>query len=202
MNPGLHAQVRDPGVLVQVAFTLHPPLLVRHSFTPHTHPCGAHVADRAGVAVVARGTVGCVGLEHIRLRGCMQPRGTGRWVQVTPTQWSTPTQSPPVQMSPTVFGLPSSHTERFDRTVPLHTPAVDVVHLSFCVHELPSSHAAPAFDRYTHRPVFGLHPLAVWHWFGAMQTTAGTPTHLPAWQASLFVQALPSLHAAPSGLFV
>jgi hypothetical protein len=33
VKPALQTQVRDPGVFEQVAFGLHPPLLVRHSST-------------------------------------------------------------------------------------------------------------------------------------------------------------------------
>jgi hypothetical protein len=36
------------------------------------------------------------------------------------------------------------------------------------------------------------------HWRGAWQTTA-VPVQTPAWQLSLVVQRLPSLHVVPSG---
>ena len=39
---------------------------------------------------------------------------------------------------------------------------------------------------------------ATWHWSEAAQTTGLPLTQLPAWQASVWVQALPSLQAAPS----
>jgi hypothetical protein len=50
-------------------------------------------------------------------------------------------------------------------------------------------------------------PLAVsqvptsWHWSLAVQTTGFPPAHEPAWHVSVRVQALPSLHVVPSGLF-
>ena len=37
LKPPLQVQVREPGVLVQVAFTLQPPLEVKHSLTS-VHP--------------------------------------------------------------------------------------------------------------------------------------------------------------------
>ena len=39
-----------------------------------------------------------------------------------------------------------------------------------------------------------------WHWSGAVQTTGFAPVQLPAWQVSVCVQALPSLHAVPFAL--
>src|SRR3989442_1398430 len=41
---------------------------------------------------------------------------------------------------------------------------------------------------------------ATWHWSEAVQTTGLDPVHVPLWQVSVWVQALPSLHALPSGL--
>ena len=51
-----------------------------------------------------------------------------------------------------------------------------------------------------HAPLVGLHVPAEWHWSKASQATGLAPVQLPAWQVSLCVQALPSLHAAPSAL--
>jgi hypothetical protein len=38
----------------------------------------------------------------------------------------------------------------------------------------------------------------LWHWSCALHTTGLLPVHVPVWQVSLCVHALPSVHAAPS----
>src|SRR6266852_752248 len=48
-------------------------------------------------------------------------------------------------------------------------------------------------------PVIGSHEPAAWHWSAAAQVTGFAPAHVPAWQVSVRVQALPSSHALPSG---
>src|SRR5438132_14086674 len=48
-----------------------------------------------------------------------------------------------------------------------------------------------------HTPVAGLQVPGSWHW-SAVQTTGFAPTQLPFWQASVCVQASPSLQAVPS----
>jgi len=118
-----------------------------------------------------------VGLEQRPVLGSQVP-AAWHWslaAQVTPTQWSTPAQTPAVQTSPAVFGLPSLHTEPFGWTVPLHTLAADPVHWSFTVHVLPSSHGEPRGRT--------------------------VPLHTPAADAvhwSFCVQVLPSSHADPA----
>src|SRR5207245_2456486 len=82
--------------------------------------------------------------------------------------------------------------------VPVHTPARQV---SVRVQALPSSQAAPsAFAGLEHVPVAGSHEPAAWHWSAAAQTMGFVPVHVPAWQVSVRVQALPSLQEAPAGL--
>src|SRR5947207_731343 len=49
-------------------------------------------------------------------------------------------------------------------------------------------------------PLAGSQAPATWHWSSAVQTTGFAPTQLPAWQESLWVQASPSVQAAPSAL--
>ncbi len=44
----------------------------------------------------------------------------------------------------------------------------------------------------------GSHVPATWHWSLAVHTTGFEPTHVPLWQVSVRVHALPSLHAVPS----
>src|SRR6185295_8614546 len=51
-----------------------------------------------------------------------------------------------------------------------------------------------------HTPVAVLQAPASWHWSSGEQTTGLEPLQEPAWQASVCVQALPSLQVAPLGL--
>src|SRR5207247_9298858 len=80
----------------------------------------------------------------------------------------------------------------------MHVPAWQV---SVRVQALPSSQVAPlGFAGLEHVPVAGSQVPATWHWSAAAQTTGLAPVHVPAWQVSVCVQALPSLQEAPSGL--
>ena len=82
---------------------------------------------------------------------------------------------------------------------PVHVPAWQV---SVCEHALPSLQAAPlALFGLLQTPVPVLQVPASWHWSLASQTTGLAPVHVPAWQVSACVQALPSLQAAPLALF-
>jgi hypothetical protein len=82
--------------------------------------------------------------------------------------------------------------------VPPHAPAL---HTSPWVQASPSLHGVPlAIGGLPHWPVVGLHVPATWHWSCAEHVTGLAPTHEPAWQVSLCVQAFPSLHADPSAL--
>src|SRR5438093_304092 len=72
---------------------------------------------------------------------------------------------------------------------------------SVCVQALPSSHGAPSsLAGLLQTPVAGLQAPAVWHWSAAVHVTGLAPTQMPASQASVCVQALPSSHGAPSSL--
>jgi hypothetical protein len=78
---------------------------------------------------------------------------------------------------------------------PTHAPAWQ---LSLCVQALPSLHAVPfAAAGLEHCPVVESHVPATWQESLAVQVTGLAPTHAPAWQLSLCVQALPSLHDVP-----
>jgi hypothetical protein len=80
--------------------------------------------------------------------------------------------------------------------LPVHTPTW---HVSVCEHALPSLQLVPSdFAGLEHAPVAGLQDPAVWHWSGAAQVTGLAPVQVPAWQVSVRVQALPSLHEVPS----
>jgi hypothetical protein len=82
---------------------------------------------------------------------------------------------------------------------PLQAPAWQV---SVWVQALPSLHAVPlALLGLVQTPVAGLQVPALWHWSSALQVTGLPPLQAPAWQVSVWVQALPSLHAVPSAAF-
>ena len=71
-------------------------------------------------------------------------------------------------------------------------------HVSVCVHELPSVQPVPSFAAgFEQTPVPGLHVPATWHWSSAVQVTGFAPVQIPAWQVSVWVQELPSVHDVP-----
>ena len=82
---------------------------------------------------------------------------------------------------------------------PVQTPAW---HVSVWVQALPSLHAVPfgalGFEQV---PVAGSQVPATWHRPLAVHVTGFEPEQTPAWQVSVCVQALPSLHAVPFGAF-
>src|SRR5580765_9101712 len=85
--------------------------------------------------------------------------------------------------------------------LPTHEPPWQV---SVCVQALLSLQAVPLGFGVAaeHIPVSGLHVPGSLHWSPLVQTTGLLPTHAPAWQVSVCVQALLSLHAVPFGLGV
>jgi hypothetical protein len=81
---------------------------------------------------------------------------------------------------------------------PVQAPAWQV---SVCVQALPSLQAVPfALAGFEQMPLAGSQAPAVWHWSGVAQVTGFVPVQAPAWQVSVWVQALPSLQVVPSGL--
>jgi len=79
--------------------------------------------------------------------------------------------------------------------VPVHVPLWQV---SVCVQALLSLHAVPfVATGFEQDPVLVLHVPAVWHWSLAVHVTGFAPVHVPLWQVSVCVHALPSLHAVP-----
>jgi hypothetical protein len=77
---------------------------------------------------------------------------------------------------------------------------IPVWHESVCVQAFPSLHAVPlAAFGFEHAPVPGLQESVVQALL-SLQFTGFAPTHTPAWQPSLCVQASPSVHADPSAL--
>jgi hypothetical protein len=81
--------------------------------------------------------------------------------------------------------------------VPEQAPAW---HVSASVQPLPSVQLAPfGFAGLEQTPVAGAHVPALWHWSLAVHTMELLPVQTPDWQASVKVQAFPSLHPVPFG---
>src|SRR5439155_1557321 len=167
---------------------------------------------------------GFAGLEHVPVAGLQVP-ATWHWSAAAQTTGLVPVHTPARQVSVRVQAVPSSqaapsgfaglehvpvagshepaawHCSAAAQTtgfVPVHVPAWQV---SVRVQALPSSQVAPSgFAGLEHVPVAGSQVPAAWHWSAAAQTTGLVPVHVPAWQVSVRVQALPSLQEAPSGL--
>jgi hypothetical protein len=105
-----------------------------------------------------------------------------------------------------VFGLhvPTSWhwgSEAVQTTGSLPTQLPPALHLSVCVHALPSSQSAPVLGGFEHCPFEGLHVPATWHWSDAVHVTALPPTQLPPMHLSACVHMSLSLHAVPSCTF-
>jgi hypothetical protein len=84
----------------------------------------------------------------------------------------------------------------------LPAPQEPAWQVSLSVHLLPSSHAAPfGLSGCEQVPVLGSHVPTSWHWSRAVHVTGLVPVQVPAWHVSVWLQALPSLQAVPSGLF-
>jgi len=136
-----------------------------------------------------------------------------------------PTHEPAMQLSTMVHALPSlqavpsglpglEHMPVAALQVPTSWHASSAVHVmgllpwqlpawhvSVWVHASPSLQALPsAFCGLVHSPVPGLQVPTSWQLSVGGHVMAAPPTQVPAWQLSNGVQALPSLHALPSGL--
>src|SRR6185437_16006268 len=119
-------------------------------------------------------------------------------LHAVPSGWFETGHMPVVgsQAATVVHDVGMGHTTGF---LPVQTPAVQV---SVRVQALPSLQTVPSgFAGYQHIPVTALQVPASWHWSLAAQITGFPPVHTPLWHVSVWVQALPSLHAVPSGWF-
>src|SRR5437867_1825743 len=118
--------------------------------------------------------------------------------QLVPSGDGAPMQTPAWQVSVCVQLLPSSQDVASGTALlPLQAPAWPV---SVGVRVSPASQAVPSgFAGFEHWPLAGSQAPAVWHWSWAVQTTGLVPVQPPPWQVSVWVQASPSLQAAPSG---
>jgi len=164
--------------------------------------------------------LGAGGLEQAPVVGSHVP---ATWHASLATHGTRPpAQTPAWHASTAVHGLPSSHgvpsgAEVLEQVpvaglhaavwhastgvhttglAPVHTPAL---HVSTCVHGLPSLHGVPSgATALEQAPVAGSQ-VAVWHASAGVHTTWLAPVQTPAWQVSPCVHALPSLQAVPSG---
>src|SRR5947208_8077585 len=83
-------------------------------------------------------------------------------------------------------------------TVEFVLPQVPLWQVSSFVQALSSVHAVPfVLGGFEQTPVVVSHVPATWHWSEAVQTTGLEPVHVPLWQVSVCVHALPSLHTVP-----
>src|SRR5206468_3470930 len=116
-------------------------------------------------------------------------------LQVAPSSLAGLLQTPDAGLqTPTVWHW--SAAVHMTGLAPTQMPASQA---SVCVQALPSSHGAPSsLAGLLQTPDAGLQTPAVWHWSAAVHTTGFAPTQMPASQASVCVQALPSSHGAPS----
>jgi hypothetical protein len=164
---------------------------------------------------------GASGFEHVPLDGSHEP---ATWQALDAVQVTAVPEAhePAWHASPTVHAFPSEHAvpfgaEGFEQApvLGLHVPGrlhcpdaaqttgfdptqVPPSQASLCVQALPSLHVVPfAATGFEHAPLDGLHVPAVWHWSDAAHVMGFDPTQVPAWHASVCVQALPSLQVVP-----
>src|SRR5438132_1704267 len=213
----------DSGFQVSAAWYLHAAVPVR-GLAPTQAP-----ASQVSVCVQALPSsqgapLGLAGLLQAPDAGLQAP-AVWHWSAAVHTTGLAPTQAPAAQASVCVQALPSSHGAPSSLAGLLQTPdaglqtpavwhwsaAVHVTGLaptqmpasqaSVCVQALPSSHGAPSsLAGLLQTPDAGLQTPAAWHWSAAVHVTGLAPTQMPASQASVCVQALPSSHGAPSSL--
>ena len=124
-----------------------------------------------------------------------------------------------VQASPSVQPLPSAalgleqvpvavsqvpatwHWSLAEQVTGLAPTQVPDWQVSVWVQALPSLHPVPlVLLGFEQVPVAVSQVPATWHWSLAEQVTGVAPTQVPAWQVSVWVQALPSLQPVPSAL--
>jgi hypothetical protein len=112
--------------------------------------------------------------------------------QIAPALPATWLQPPTLSHESTVHGFWSS------QLTPAPATQAPAVHTSAAVHALPSLQGVPSGTVAVEQtPVEGLHTPARWHWSPAGQITGFAPEHVPAWQVSVWVQALPSSQLPP-----
>ena len=105
-----------------------------------------------------------------------------------------PSQTPAWQVSPVVQGMPSLHVvpSAFAGFEQMPVPRSQT---PVKWHESRAVHTTGVLGPQAPVPV--LQTPGTWHKSGAEQTTGELPVHTPAWQVSVWVQALASLHGEP-----
>src|SRR3989442_381354 len=130
-------------------------------------------------------------------------QGAG-WVHASPSLPALPFASSGLEQRPFAGSqMPASwHWSRAVQTTGLAPTQAPAWQVSVWVQALPSLQVVPsALSGLEQVPLAGSQVPATWHWSRAVQTTGLAPMQAPAWQASLWVQASPSVQALPFGLF-
>src|SRR5207248_1149783 len=121
-------------------------------------------------------------------------------VQALPSLQAVPLAAAGLEHCP-VEGLqvPATwHWSEAGKAMGWETTQVPIWQVSVCVQASPSVQVVPfAAAGFELRAVEGLHGAAPWHGSEAVQTTGLEPAHVPFWQVSVCVQALPSLQVVP-----
>src|SRR5438034_1006934 len=124
-------------------------------------------------------------------------------VQASPAVQALPFGLAGVEQTPFAgLQVPASwHWSRAGQTTGFEPVQVPAWQVSVWVQALPSVQALPfGLVGVEQVPLAGSQEPATWHWSRAVQTTGFIPTQAPAWQASVWVQASPSVQALPFGL--
>jgi hypothetical protein len=124
------------------------------------------------------------------------------WVQELPSSHMVPSAAAGFEHIPVVVSqVPTPwHWSSAMQTTGLLPMQLPPRQMSDWVQALPSVHVVPsAAAGFEHIPVVVLQIPATWHGSSAMHITGFEPTHVPPWQVSVWVHALPSLHAVPFG---
>ena len=121
-------------------------------------------------------------------------------VQPLPSLQVVPSVAAGLEQAPVVMSqVPTAwHGSLAAQTTGLAPVQVPATQVSVWVQALPSLQVVPSVAAGLEQaPEVGSQVPAAWHWSLAEQTTGLEPTQAPAWQVSVWVQALPSLHAVP-----
>jgi len=121
-------------------------------------------------------------------------------VQPLPSLQVVPSVAAGLEQAPVVMSqVPTAwHGSLAAQTTGLAPVQVPATQVSVWVQALPSLQVVPSVAAGLEQaPEVGSQVPAAWHWSLAEHTTGLVPTQAPAWQVSVWVQALPSLHAVP-----
>ena len=122
------------------------------------------------------------------------------WVQALPSLQVVPSVAAGLVQAPVVMSqVPTAwHGSRAVQVTGFDPVQIPAMQASVWVQALPSLQVVPSVAAGLEQaPEVGSQVPAAWHWSLAEHTTGLVPTQAPAWQVSVWVQALPSLHAVP-----